>query len=79
MLSEILDELEDGSNGVVAHFSASRCKSFILNLKIVHLKVKKLSSQITQLNSISETAQKLLTIPKCRAAEPASVLGIELG
>lgn len=77
MLSEILDELEDGSNGLSPIFR-ELLQELYLEFKDIDLKVKKLSSQITQLNSISETAQKLLTIPGVGPLS-ASVLGIELG
>lgn len=77
MLCEVQDALEDGGNELSPIFR-ELLQELYLEFKDVDLKIQKLSARISQLNSVSETTQKLLTIPGVGPLS-ASVLGIELG
>lgn len=77
ILCEVQDALEDGGNELSLIFR-ELLQELYLEFKDVDLKIQKLSARISQLNSVSETTQKLLTIPGVGPLS-ASVLGLELG
>jgi len=77
MLCEVQDALEDGGNELSPIFR-ELLQELYLEFKDIDLKIQKLSARISQLNGVSETTQKLLTIPGVGPLS-ASVLGIELG
>lgn len=75
--ASIHDELKEVSNRLLPIYRELQ-QELDLEFKDVNFEVKYLSSQITQMNRISETAQNLLTILGV-GPPSATMLGIELG